>query len=99
MFYILDTFNHEKRYFVFHEKQYVAEASSFLDGLTWILGLYHMFNINYPKEVALTLEFLQRYCLKINSNKMNGHKRTQNNFVRVLNLISKLTDNHDPLGI
>ena len=75
MFLILDTNKDEKLYFNFFEKQFIAEASSFLDGMTWILGLYNMFNTNYPKRASLTLEFLEMYCLKGQSNIMRGLKK------------------------
>lgn len=91
MYHILDTINDVQSYFVFYESQFVLEASSFLDGITWIFGLYHMFNLSYPKGVSLTLEFLQRYCLKVNSNEMRGHKKTKCHLSRVLNLITKLS--------
>lgn len=82
--------NDKKLYFIYYEKLFFKEANSFLEGLEWIFGLYYMLNETYPKSVSLTLEFLQRLCLKIQANEMRGMKKTKSNQSRVFNLINKL---------
>lgn len=41
----------------------VGRYASFLTALALLFGAYYMFNIEYPAEAAVTLEFAQRLAI------------------------------------
>ncbi|XP_064475580.1 uncharacterized protein LOC135389463 [Ornithodoros turicata] len=68
----------------------------FRTALATLLGVYFVFNIEYPSQLECSLEFMQRCFLGINSPVQYREKRKRSNMggatARVLSLFTKLKD-------
>ncbi|XP_033940126.2 uncharacterized protein [Pseudochaenichthys georgianus] len=66
----------------------------FTKALQFMFCSYYVQNIDYPVEIAATLEFLQRCIFKINPDKGTKVKRKEKHAVnpRVLSLITKIAN-------
>ena len=53
-------------FFVVAERQLVLSTNSFFRALRGIMASYYIFNIEYPKELHMTLIFIQHFifCIK-----------------------------------
>ncbi|KAI4470365.1 hypothetical protein MML48_1g11341 [Holotrichia oblita] len=55
----------ETTYKIFFEKFEIFSGHDCAETVSGCFALYFIFNIQYPKEIALTLEFIQTYFMKI----------------------------------
>ncbi|KAF5274680.1 hypothetical protein FQR65_LT16903 [Abscondita terminalis] len=79
-----------REYRIFFENKELVHLRSelFLEALKITMALYYNFNVSYPKEISNTLEFIQRYMLKINPDQ--GSKSNKKNNYKIVSLINKL---------
>ena len=49
---------------IFVDGQQIVEAGDLVKGLAGYLACYYVFNISYPKELEMTITFLERTILK-----------------------------------
>ncbi|CAH0558576.1 unnamed protein product [Brassicogethes aeneus] len=80
----------KNEFFVFMENEKVLEVKSGIEGIKIAFGLYFIFNLQYPHETSLTLEFIQRFFMKIHPDAGTGSKKNKNSKNKVITLINKL---------
>lgn len=90
--FVLESANNTEKqiYFVFYERDFIAEALSFIDGLMWIFSLYYMNNEQYPSSSSLKMEFLQRFVIDIQMDEFRGNKKRKCHQNKVISLTTKL---------
>ena len=49
-----------KQYMLLVDRKVIGHYSSFVTAFALLFDAYYMFNIEYPSEAAVTLEFAQR---------------------------------------
>ncbi|KAG5875152.1 hypothetical protein JTB14_025585 [Gonioctena quinquepunctata] len=78
-------------YLLYYEKCCVDEkgCQSFDDAFRIAFAFYFNFDLKYPSDISLTLEFVQRYFFKIHPD--TGPKANKASFSKIINLINKLT--------
>ncbi|KAI4463248.1 hypothetical protein MML48_4g00000715 [Holotrichia oblita] len=81
----------ETTYKIFFEKFEIFSGHDCAETVSGCFALYFIFNIQYPKEIALTLEFIQTYFMKIYPSV--GKKSTlPRSTKKIINLINKLKE-------
>uniref|UniRef100_G3PIN0 Uncharacterized protein n=1 Tax=Gasterosteus aculeatus aculeatus TaxID=481459 RepID=G3PIN0_GASAC len=75
----------------------LEDLASFTDALIAMFVCYFVFDLPYPADVAVTMEFLQRCIFKINpdkGSKVEVQEKRRNNAVnpKVLTLITRISD-------
>ena len=63
----------------------------FKDALLQLFAIYYNFNLEYPKQTSNTLEFIQRYMMKIHPDVGTKNKKTASK-MKIISLINKLRD-------
>ncbi|KAG5884514.1 hypothetical protein JTB14_021650 [Gonioctena quinquepunctata] len=83
--------NSEYIYYLFYDKCNVNEKGykTFEAAFRLAFALYFNFNLKYPADISLIMEFVQRYFFKIHPDA--GSKANKPSFSRVVNLINKLS--------
>lgn len=64
--------------------------ADFLMGLKVAFSLYFLLNLVYPKKFETTLEFIQRYFLKIHPDQGNKTKKATASRKKVFTLMNNL---------
>lgn len=82
--------NQGKEFFVYLEKTKVMKCDSFLESFMICFGMYFVMNLEYPKEISLFLEFIQRYYMKIHPDTGSKSKKLPLSKRRVINLMNQL---------
>lgn len=54
----------------------------------FMFAAYYIFNLCYPKQLSHTLEFVQRYFLKLNPEQ--GTKSKKGTISKIISLLTKL---------
>nr|XP_023012729.1 uncharacterized protein LOC111502798 isoform X1 [Leptinotarsa decemlineata] len=87
---IIRTGNTLYTYLVYYEKTPVNPNgfSTFEEAFQLAFAIYFNFNLKYPANISLTMEFIQRYFFKIHPD--SGSKANKPSFSRVVNLMNKL---------
>lgn len=80
------------RYAVYAEKILIMEETSFLEALKILFCSYFNFNMKYPINCSSTLEFIQRYMLKIHPDRGSRSSKITYSKRKVINLMTKLND-------
>lgn len=67
------------------------EDISFREAFVTVFSLYFIFNLQYPPQISLTLEFIQRYLFGIHpeSGTRSKKKNTRNRVINLINNICK----------
>ncbi len=80
-------------YHIYFENRLVCSTTSSLtEALKYVMAIHYTFNIRYEKNISLSMEFLQRYVLKLVHNLVRGQKRHKNSIGRVENFIKKIEE-------
>lgn len=82
-------FDESAETFVAVRGKFLIKTKTFMDSTLILILSYFVFNIQYPKIVARSLEFLQRYILQVNPTAVRGKKGTN---PAVLTLAGRLAD-------
>lgn len=77
---------------VFVEKEKITSSLSLMTAFEVMFSLYYNFNIAYPKENSLTLEFIQRYIMKIHPDQGTKSKKKTAGKLKIISLINKLNN-------
>ncbi|XP_074040911.1 uncharacterized protein [Leptinotarsa decemlineata] len=80
----------ENNFFVYYEKGAINQKgfSTFNEAFQIAFSLYFNLNLKYPSNISLTMEFVQRYFLKIHPD--SGTKSRSVGLKRVINLMNKM---------
>lgn len=68
-----------------------AKHINFLELVFKLICFYYNFNITYPKEISLSMEFFVMFLLKYYSQTFRGRKKNVSNVSKVSNLIKYIT--------
>lgn len=74
------------------EKQTIITYQNDMEAVQGSFGLYFILNLEYPKTVSHTLEFIQRYFLKIHPDQGTKSRKMKTSKKRIIALINKLKD-------
>lgn len=72
------------------ERKFIFQTDTFIDGFMGCFGLYFVLNLMYPKPIAITMEMVQRFHLKIHPD--SGTSATSASKGKVLILMKNLTN-------
>lgn len=84
--------NSKREYWIIIESTKVDYSDSFEEALIMLLAYYYVFNLAYPPECALFLEFIQMYFFDINTDGKGSKSCRKASTNRVKTFISKLCD-------
>ncbi|KAI4459143.1 hypothetical protein MML48_6g00001703 [Holotrichia oblita] len=81
-----------KEYIIYLEKREIMRVDNLLEALQVTFALYYNFNLIYTQGCAATLEFIQRYFMKIHPDR--GSRNKNKRCGKLLSLINQLADKH-----
>lgn len=87
----------DELYYIGIEKKIISTGfSNINDAFEMWFSTYFIFNLKYPRNFSLCLEFIQRHLFKINqevgSKSSSGSLQTSSILNKVLRLLNKLRD-------
>lgn len=80
--------------YIFIEKIQVCadKNKNFIDTLMKLICFFYIFNLMYPKEICMSMEFLTRFFFKHYPSQIRGSKKSINNLSKINNLIKKINE-------